>query len=78
MIGKKISLFYFSESFYVLTIYIYNFRVPEDEWMSIMDYDDYTSEDEVEDYSTKPVPIWLSICLVIGYIIGGAKLFQVH
>ena len=45
--------------------------------MSIMDYDDYTSEDEVEDYSTKPVPIWLSICLVIGYIIGGAKLFQV-
>ena len=42
-----------------------------------MDYDDYTSEDEVEDYSTKPVPIWLSICLVIGYIIGGAKLFQV-
>jgi len=51
-------------------------RVPEDEWMSIMDYDDYTSEDEVEDYSTKPVPIWLSICLVIGYIIGGAKLFQ--
>ena len=63
---------------YLLTIYLYNFRVPEDEWMSIMDYDDYTSEDEVEDYSTKPVPIWLSICLVIGYIIGGAKLFQVH
>jgi hypothetical protein len=40
-------------------------------------YDDYVSEDEIEDYSTKPVPIWLSICLVIGYIVGGAFLFQV-
>ncbi len=41
-------------------------------------YDDYASEDEMEDYSTKPVPIWLSICLVIGYIVGGAFLFQVR
>ena len=70
--------FIFQKVFMYLLINICNFRVPEDEWMSIMDYDDYTSEDEVEDYSTKPVPIWLSICLVIGYIIGGAKLFQVH
>ena len=53
-------------------------RVGEDEWTIIEDYyDDYVSEDEVEDYSTKPVPIWLSICLVIGYIVGGAFLFQV-
>lgn len=56
-----------------------NFRVPEDEWTIIDDYyDDYVSEDEMEDYSTKPVPIWLSICLVIGYIVGGAFLFQVR
>ena len=40
-------------------------------------YDDYASEDEPEDFSTKPVPIWLSICLVIGYIVGGAFLFKV-
>jgi len=39
-------------------------------------YDDYASEDEPEDFSTKPVPIWLSICLVIGYIVGGAFLFK--
>ena len=54
-------------------------RVPEDEWTIIDDYyEDYASEDEMEDYSTKPVPIWLSICLVIGYIVGGAFLFQVR
>ena len=41
-------------------------------------YDDYASEDEPEDFSTKPVPIWLSICLVIGYIVGGAFLFKVR
>ena len=32
----------------------------------------------MEDFSTKPVPIWLSIFLVIGYIVGGAFLFQVQ
>ena len=54
------------------------FRVPEDEWTIIDDYyDDYVSEEEMEDFSTKPVPIWLSIFLVIGYIVGGAFLFQV-
>ena len=55
------------------------FRVPEDEWTIIDDYyDDYVSEEEMEDFSTKPVPIWLSIFLVIGYIVGGAFLFQVQ
>ena len=55
-----------------------NSRVPQDEWTIVDDYyDDYVSEDEVEDFSTKPVPIWLSIFLVIGYIVGGAFLFQV-
>ena len=34
------------------------------------------SEDEGDDYSRKPVPILLSIILVIAYIIGGAFLFQ--
>jgi hypothetical protein len=51
-------------------------RVPEDEWIEDY-YEDYVSEDEAEDYSTKPVPIWLSVCLVIAYIIGGAFIFQV-
>ena len=51
-------------------------RVPEDEWIEDY-YEDYVSEDEMEDYSTKPVPIWLSVCLVIAYIIGGAFIFQV-
>ena len=40
-------------------------------------YEDYVSEEENEDYSTKPVPIWLSVCLVIAYIVGGAFIFQV-
>lgn len=34
------------------------------------------SEDELDDYSRKPVPILLSILLVIVYIVGGAFLFQ--
>ena len=51
-------------------------RVPEDEWIEDY-YEDYVSEDDVEDYSTKPVPIWLSVCLVVAYIIGGAFIFQV-
>ena len=38
-------------------------------------YDD--SEDDADvDYSRKPVPILLSIILVVAYIIGGAFLFQ--
>ena len=61
-----------------LHIFFTIFRVPEDEWTIIDDYyDDYVSEEEMEDFSTKPVPIWLSIFLVIGYIVGGAFLFQV-
>ena len=53
-------------------------RVPEDEWIVPEDYyEDYVSEEENEDYSTKPVPIWLSVCLVIAYIVGGAFIFQV-
>jgi len=34
------------------------------------------SEDDIDDYSRKPVPILLSILLVIVYIVGGAFLFQ--
>lgn len=55
-------------------------RVPEDEWVEdpyyFEDYEYEEYEDEMDDYSTKSVPIWLSICLVIGYILGGAFLFQ--
>ena len=56
-----------------------NSRLPQDEWTIVDDYyDDYVSDTEVEeDFSTKPVPIWLSIFLVIGYIVGGAYLFRV-
>ena len=40
--------------------------VPEDcDWMEEpYFYEDY-SEEEVEDYSAKPVPIWLSVFLVL-------------
>ena len=40
----------------------------EDEYMD--------SEEELEDHHVKPVPIWLSILLVVGYIFGGAFLFS--
>ena len=42
-------------------------------------YDDFASEDEdlMDDYSTKNVPIWLSLCLVVAYIVWGAFIFQV-
>ena len=35
------------------------------------------SDDEPDEYSTKPVPIWLSLCLVVAYIVWGAFIFQV-
>ena len=38
-------------------------------------YDDSDEEPDI-DYSRKPVPILLSIVLVVAYIIGGAFLFQ--
>jgi len=38
-------------------------------------YEDY-SEEEVEDYSAKPVPIWLSVFLVLVYIGFGAYIFR--
>ena len=54
-------------------------RVPEDEWIEDpYFYEDYISEDEIEDYSTKPVPIWLSILLVLIYIGFGAYIFRVR
>lgn len=37
------------------------------------DYDDY---EEDSSGKIKPVPIWLCVCLVISYIIGGAFLFH--
>lgn len=33
-------------------------------------------EDLAEDYSQRNVPIWLSLCLVIAYIVMGAFIFQ--
>lgn len=53
-------------------------RVPEDEWAAEASYyyDDYVSEDETDDYSRKSVPIWLSICLVVAYIVWGAFIFK--
>ncbi|KAK4020416.1 hypothetical protein OUZ56_002397 [Daphnia magna] len=39
--------------------------------------DDYIDSEEDEDaHHNKPVPIWLSILLVVGYIFGGAFLFS--
>ncbi|XP_046643077.1 TWiK family of potassium channels protein 9-like [Daphnia pulicaria] len=39
--------------------------------------DDYIDSEEEEDvHHNKPVPIWLSILLVVGYIFGGAFLFS--
>lgn len=44
--------------------------------------DDYFEEDYYSDDNNnsngkvKPVPIWLCVCLVVSYIIGGAFLFQ--
>lgn len=54
-------------------------EVPEDVWSedAVSYYYDYPSDDEVDEYSTKPVPIWLSLCLVIAYIVWGAFIFQV-
>jgi len=55
-------------------------RLPEDNWMDDQSYyEEYyydESEDDGDDYSRKPVPILLSIILVVAYIIGGAFLFQ--
>jgi len=55
-------------------------RLPDENWMDDQSYyEEYyydESEDEADDYSRKPVPILLSIILVIAYIIGGAFLFQ--
>ena len=65
-------------------------RVPEDDWMhdegpaatETYYYEDYggggISDDEMDDYSRKSVPIWLSLCLVIAYIVWGAFIFQVR
>lgn len=44
-------------------------------------YDDYydeddEEEDEEEQAEDKPVPIWLGVMLVVGYIFGGAFLFS--
>ncbi len=41
-------------------------------------YDDYFSDDDLgDDYSRKNVPIWLSLLLVVAYIVWGAFIFQV-
>ena len=53
-------------------------RVPENDWVEeAYYYDEYMSEDDADDYSQKSVPIWLSLCLVIAYIVWGAFIFQV-
>jgi len=56
--------------------------VPEPGWGDDQSYyeDEYyydeTEDEDIDDYSRKPVPILLSILLVIVYIVGGAFLFQ--
>lgn len=54
-------------------------RVPEDDWLAADPYyyDDYYSEDEQDDYSRKSVPIWLSLLLVVAYIVWGSYIFRV-
>ncbi|XP_059090405.1 uncharacterized protein LOC131886165 isoform X1 [Tigriopus californicus] len=53
-------------------------RVPEDDWLAADPYyyDDYYSEDEQDDYSRKSVPIWLSLLLVVAYIVWGSYIFR--
>ena len=55
-------------------------RVPEDPYLDEASYYDEfyyeESEDDIDDYSRRPVPILLCIFLVIVYIVGGAFLFQ--
>ena len=57
---------------------------PEGEWLDPEPHDYYyddfgvsDDEDLMDDYSTKNVPIWLSLCLVVAYIVWGAFIFQV-
>jgi len=40
-------------------------------------YYDELSEDEEDDYTRKSVPIWLSLLLVVAYIVWGAYIFRV-
>ncbi|KAK2708910.1 uncharacterized protein LOC136028185 [Artemia franciscana] len=51
-------------------------RLPEDDYYFEDDYYDDYSYDDSETHVAKPVPIWLSILLVVGYIFGGATLFS--
>lgn len=57
-------------------------RLPEDNWTDDQQsyyeefYYEESEDDGGDDYSRKPVPILLSILLVIVYIVGGAFLFQ--
>ena len=47
----------------------------DDDYVYEDDYID-SDEDEADQHHNKPVPIWLSILLVVGYIFGGAFLFS--
>lgn len=47
----------------------------EDDYVYEEDYG-YSDEEDVETHHNKPVPIWLSILLVVGYIFGGAFMFS--
>lgn len=47
----------------------------DEDYMYDEDYVDSDAEEE-ESHHNKPVPIWLSILLVVGYIFGGAFLFS--
>lgn len=56
-------------------------RLPESEEVDYDDYvydDDYndSEEEDADSHHNKPVPIWLSILLVVGYIFGGAFMFS--
>ena len=47
----------------------------EDDYVYDEDYT-YSDDEDVDSHHNKPVPIWLSILLVVGYIFGGAFMFS--
>ena len=63
---------------YFILIWIREYEVTRDSiiLVQVEYYYDDSDEDPDIDYSRKPVPILLSIVLVVAYIIGGAFLFQ--
>lgn len=50
------------------------FAVHRQTYADDIEYDEYYMP--AEDQTTKPVPIWLCVFLVVSYILGGAVLFN--